>query len=115
MTATQTTTKCLRCGRTLRSAKSIAAGYGPTCAARIAQAAKVIDLAAYKANQIAKAAELIELKAIVRTTATTFAVVSSNGADTYETDTYRQTCTCKAGERGLRCYHLAAAQILVAA
>lgn len=115
MTATQTTTNCNRCGRTLRSAKSIAAGYGPTCAAKIQKAAKVVDLAAYKAQQIAKAAELIELRAIVRTSTNTYAAVSSDGTATYETDAYRQTCTCKAGERGIRCYHLAAAQILTAA
>lgn len=113
MTATQTTAKCTRCGRTLRAAKAIADGMGRTCKAKVAAAAK--SATEYKPVQIAKAAELIELKAIVRTAANTFAAVSSNGADTYETDTYRQTCTCKAGERGLRCYHLAAAQILVAA
>lgn len=115
MTATQTTAKCTRCGRTLRSAASVAKGYGPTCAAKIAQAAKVVDLAAYKAAQIAKAAELIELRAIVRTAPATFVAVSSDGTATYETDAVAQSCTCKAGERGIRCYHLAAAQILAAA
>jgi hypothetical protein len=114
MTATQTTTKCI-CGRTLRAAKSVKLGYGPRCYAKIQKAAKVVDLAAYKANQVAKAAELIELKAIVRTAPATYVAVSSNGADTYETNTAAQTCTCKAGERGIRCYHLAAAQILNAA
>ena len=72
MTATQTTAKCI-CGRTLRAAKSVARGYGPRCWAKIQEAAKVVDLAAYKANQVAKAAELIELRAIVRTSATVFA------------------------------------------
>jgi len=114
MTATQTTTKCI-CGRTLRAAKSVERGYGPRCYAKIQKAAKVVDLAAYKANQVAKAAELIELRAIVRTSATVFAAVSSDGTATYETNTAAQSCTCKAGQRGLRCYHLAAAQILIAA
>jgi len=113
MAATQTTAKCIRCGRTLRSAKSIADGAGRTCKAKIAEATK--SATEYKPVQVAKAAELIELKAIVRTSATAFVAVASNGTATYETDAYRQTCTCKAGERGIRCYHLAAAQILAAA
>jgi hypothetical protein len=41
--------------------------------------------------------------------------VSSDGTATYETNTAAQSCTCKAGQRGIRCYHLAAAEILVAA
>ena len=114
MTATQTTAKCI-CGRTLRAAKSVARGYGPRCWAKIQEAAKVVDLAAYKANQIAKAAELIELRAIIRTAPATFAAVSSDGTATYETNAAAQSCTCKAGQRGIRCYHLAAAQILNAA
>jgi hypothetical protein len=114
MTATQTTTKCI-CGRTLRAAKSVARGYGPRCYAKIQKAAKVVDLAAYKAAQIAKAAELIELRAIVRTAPATFAAVSSDGSQTYTVNPAAQSCTCKAGERGIRCYHVAAAQILNAA
>ncbi|MFJ5984367.1 DUF6011 domain-containing protein [Lentzea sp. NPDC092896] len=114
MTATQTTAKCLGCGRVLRAAKSIAAGRGRRCAAKVREAIKVAAFD-YKPEQIVKAAELIELKAIVRTTPATFAAVSSNGANVYEIDQYRRTCTCKAGERGVRCYHLAAAQILTAA
>jgi hypothetical protein len=114
MTATQTTAKCI-CGRALRAAKSVKLGYGPRCYAKIQKAAKVVDLAAYKANQIAKATELIELKAIVRTAPATFTAVSSDGTATYETNVAAQSCTCKAGERGIRCYHLAAAQILTAA
>ncbi|MFJ9758299.1 DUF6011 domain-containing protein [Streptomyces sp. NPDC101149] len=53
-----THTHCLRCGRTLTSTKSRAAGYGPTCARHIRRA--TIDTRDYKDHQIASARELIE-------------------------------------------------------
>jgi alanine racemase len=93
--------RCARCGRKLTSAKAVANGYGRTCKTKIAKAAKVVDLAEYKAFQVAKAQELIELRAIVRTAPATYLAAA--------------TCSCKAGERGIRCYHLAAADILAAA
>ena len=110
-----TTSHCLRCGRSLRSAKSIATGYGPTCARKIATAAKVVDLGAYKADQVTKATELIATGALVPTGAHTFLTVASDGVTRYETDAYHQTCSCKAGQFGRRCYHLAAALIADAA
>jgi hypothetical protein len=84
-------------------------------AAKIAKAAKVVDLAEYKAFQVAKAQELIELRAIVRTAPALYLAVSSDGSVNYEVNTAAHSCSCKAGERGLRCYHLAAADILAAA
>lgn len=113
-TATTHCAHCARCGRTLRSATSIAAGYGPTCARRIREAAKVVDLTAYKAHQVEKATELIEQGGIIRT-GHLYLAVSTDGAIRYETSPAAGTCTCKAGERGLRCYHLAAATVLAAA
>ncbi len=114
----QTTTdprpQCRKCHRPLRSAKSIARGYGPTCAKRIAENATVAA-ADYKPVQVEKALELIELGAIVATVRKIlFEVVSTNGGERYIVDTGSRSCTCKAGARGVRCYHLAAAQILVA-
>lgn len=115
-TAPAPTAHCARCGRTLRSAASIAAGYGPTCARRIREATKVVDLTAYKTFQVEKAADLIEDGGIIRLTrAGDYAAVSSNGADHYLINIHNRTCTCRAGERGLRCYHLAAATVLAAA
>lgn len=48
---------CLRCGRALSAARSLATGYGPKCAARIRR-----NLAASEAKPylIAKARELLE-------------------------------------------------------
>lgn len=105
---------CLRCGRLLHSPKSIAVGYGPTCARKIAAAAKVVDLAAYKTEQVTKATELIASGALVPTGAHTFLTVASDGVTRYETDAYHQTCSCKAGQFGRKCYHLLSALILEA-
>jgi hypothetical protein len=118
MITTTATAKCTRCGRTLTSLRSIALGYGPTCARRITAAAAVVDLDAYKTFQVTKAIELIAERAIVaagRTSPTVFLAVSSRGDATYQVDTEDHTCSCPAGESGRTCYHLAAADILAAA
>lgn len=115
-TTATVTTKCNRCGRALRSEKSVKAGYGPTCKAKVAQAAKAIaETAVYKEFQMTKAVEVVELAAIVRTARAAFQVVSSNGHDVYLIDQTAHTCSCPAGEHGRICYHLAAADILAAA
>lgn len=107
------TTKCLRCHRTLRSAASIARGYGRTCQARITAAAK---LAAHKPAQVEKAVELLAdggLVLVRRRRTPVFQVVASNGVDRYLTAP--QACTCKAGLRGTStCYHRIAAQLIAA-
>ncbi|MEV8439130.1 DUF6011 domain-containing protein [Actinosynnema sp. NPDC051121] len=112
-----TTARCTRCGRTLRAAKSIAAGYGPGCKAKIAAAVKAEVVAQYKDATVAKAELLIADGGIVavRTRRTpVFRVVASNGVDTYLTAP--QACTCPAGLRGQHaCYHRVAAAILAAA
>ncbi|MFI7468653.1 DUF6011 domain-containing protein [Nonomuraea sp. NPDC049646] len=104
---------CLSCGRKLTAAASIAAGRGRTCQAKVRKAAIAADLTTYKPEQIAKAAELIDQNAIVPTSRDRlYAAVSSDGTTTYLVDQAAHTCTCKAGERGIRCYHLAAADVL---
>jgi hypothetical protein len=110
-----TTTKqanCLRCGRTLTSAKSIALGYGPTCSAHIRKATKSDTVTAHKPQAIAKATELIEQGGILPLRGRrVFTVISSDGAATYKTAP--QGCTCPAGIKGkFTCYHRVAAQIL---
>lgn len=116
MDTTPTPAKCLRCGRKLTAARSISNGYGRTCRARIiASAGKAVERAEYKPVQVAKAVEVIELGGIVRTTPALYLAVSSDGATRYEVDQVARSCTCKAGARGVRCYHLAAAEILAAA
>lgn len=113
MTNTTTpTTKCLRCHRVLRSTTSIARGYGPTCHTKVTAAAKT---STHKPTQVAKAIELIEVGGIIplRTGRTrVFTVVSSSGTGHYLTAP--QACTCKAGLRGLTCYHRIAAQLIAA-
>jgi hypothetical protein len=109
-----TTTKqanCLRCGRVLRSAKSVAAGYGPTCSAHIRKATAV-QAATHKPAAIAKAQELIEQGGILPLRGRrVFTVVSSDGTGTYLTAP--QGCTCPAGIKGrFTCYHRVAATIL---
>lgn len=108
MTATHTA-KCLRCGRTLTAATSVAAGYGPTCTRRIRDAHTQI-LAQYKPHQITKARELIEAGAVVPLFGEIYTVVGSSG-DLYQTA--RQTCTCPAGVNGTHtCYHRIAVEII---
>lgn len=113
-TTTDIPRKCLKCHRVLRSAKSIARGYGPTCAKYIKENAAVAA-SDYKPEQVEKALELIELGAIATTVkALLFEVVSTSGTEHYYVDAVSRVCTCKAGARGVRCYHLAAAQIIAA-
>lgn len=104
---------CLRCGRVLRSAKSIAAGRGRTCQAKVRAAAKVVDLTEYKPAQVDAARELIEDGAIILLRPRIYIAVSSDGTETYRTA--RQGCTCPAGIKGRGCYHRAAVAILNAA
>lgn len=114
MTTTQTTAKCINCGRTLRSADSIARGYGRTCARKIRDAKAGAELAEFKPTQIADAIELIEDAAIIQLRGRIYQSVSSNGQELYLTATTGQ-CNCPAGLRGIRCYHVAAARIVAAA
>ena len=108
---TTTHTNCLRCGRTLTSARSMATGYGPKCAAHIRHS--TVDLADYKAHQVASAKELIEDGAIIPLRSVVFIAVSTDGTETYKTAP--TGCTCPAGLKGSRCYHQLAARMLLAA
>lgn len=110
--AATTHTNCLRCGRALRSAKSTAAGYGPTCARKVREAARAEVVAQYKAHQVAKAEELIEQGGLIPLRGRhVFLAVSSDGSATYRT--HRAACTCPAGIKGIHpCKHRIAAHIL---
>ena len=55
-TGSQTTTKCRRCGRILRSVKAVAEGMGATCARRAATEARVAAI--YTPEQVDKARDL---------------------------------------------------------
>jgi hypothetical protein len=104
---------CLRCGRTLRSPKSIALGYGPTCNAHIRNAEHTADLRDYKPAQIADAVELIADGAIIPLRSVVFLTVSSDGREMYKTAP--TGCNCPGGLKGRLCYHTAAARLLLAA
>lgn len=111
---------CLRsgCGRKLTAAASRQRGYGPVCWRRIQSAAAgtAPSQTRAKPEQHAKALELIASGGIRPLSRDgVFAAKSSDGTAVYVTDAIYQTCTCKAGQRGRYCYHLAAAEILTAA
>lgn len=103
--------RCLHCGRWLRTAKSIARGYGPKCSAKVAASAQTLELADWKPAQIQSALELIEDAAIVRLRRNIFKSVSSKGDAFYLTAP--QACNCPAGLAGRMCYHRAAVEILI--
>lgn len=104
-------TNCLRCGRSLKSTKSQAAGYGPRCARHIRNAA--VDLTDYKPHQINSARELITDGAIIPLRSVIFITVSTDGTETYLSAP--TGCNCPAGLKGSRCYHTLAARLLLAA
>jgi uncharacterized Zn finger protein len=110
-----TTAKCRRCHRALRSADSIARGYGRHCHRlhRQEQAAKLL-LASYSDVQVEKVRQLLADGGVQRVDRTTFLAVASNGIDRYEVSTAHASCTCPAGAHGRACYHLAAATLAAA-
>ncbi|UOX85309.1 SWIM zinc finger family protein [Amycolatopsis sp. FBCC-B4732] len=71
-------------------------------------------LANYSPVQVEKVRQLLADGGIARVDRTTFTVVASDGVHRYEVSTAHASCTCKAGEHGRRCYHVAAAQLAVA-
>lgn len=104
-------TLCLRCGRTLT--KSV--GYGPTCARKIREAAKVVNLTEFRdaKSALAKAVELIEQGGIVRTRVQgVYLAVSSDGGQQYMVDTVEGSCNCRGCQRTGHCYHVVAGNIL---
>jgi hypothetical protein len=106
-----TESRCLRCGRKLTSAKSLAAKYGRGCAAKIRQAAIEEVRAEFSTDQQAKADELIRDGGLVPTNREgVYRAVSSDGSTSYLV--HAAVCNCKAGLRGKRCYHQLAARVL---
>lgn len=106
--------RCIKCHRVLRSIKSIERGYGPTCAGRVRANAVAVAMD-FKPVQVEKAVEAIELKAVIPARGNVFHAVPANGVGRYYVNADTHACTCKAGQRGVRCYHVAAVRILTAA
>lgn len=110
------TTQCGKCHRVLRSAKSVALGFGPTCYRKVKAQAKARAItAAYKPHQITKAEELLSLGALVPLRGNrVFLVPSSDGSETYRT--HKAACTCPAGVKGVHpCKHRIAAHMVALA
>jgi hypothetical protein len=105
---------CLRCGRTIYAAASVRAKYGPGCRARIRREAVAAVGEDFKAEQFAKALELISDGGLVpHAHAGVYRAVSSRGDVTYLAHSHG--CTCPAGLRSRSaCYHQAAARVLEA-
>ena len=107
-------TRCLRCGRNLRSAASVKASYGPVCRMRIRAAATAKAVAGFTAAQVDKARELISDGGLVPASRPgVFRAVSSTGDATYLT--HSAGCNCPGGLRGRStCYHSLAARLVLA-
>lgn len=72
--------------------------------------APTTPLASYTEAQIRKAITLIKTGHVRHVEHThEYLVTASDGVTRYICDAYRLTCTCRAGELGRHCYHLAAA------
>jgi hypothetical protein len=103
--------RCLRCRRVLKSARSVAERYGKGCAAKIRQAALDEARRDFTEDQQSKAAELIRDGGMVpHPHKGVFTAVSSKGDVTYLA--HRAACTCPAGIKSRRCYHVLAARVL---
>lgn len=111
MNTTTEQARCGHCHRPLRSTRSIALGYGPTCHRKIRRSTAT-QAEQHKPAAIAKAQELIEQGGIVQLRGRrVFTVISSSGTATYKTAP--AACTCPAGIKGrFTCYHRVAATIL---
>jgi hypothetical protein len=104
---------CGRCCRPLVAHRSVDVGYGPGCRSRMAFAARAVG-ARYTPEQLAKAVESVELRAVVHGARDDYFALSTAGDVIYTVDRAAATCTCPAGRHGTRCYHLAAADLLSA-
>lgn len=100
-------TKCKRCRRKLTDPKSIARGYGRTCAAKVA-ASVAASVAPFKASQVDNALTLIADGAIEPAGDNGYIVIGRSG--TYST--HATGCTCRGAQYGRVCYHLIAANVL---
>jgi hypothetical protein len=109
--------RCLGCRHLIRSAESLATGYGAGCRAKMRQAARTADLSAWTPSQIEEARQAIEDGAVVPSTRDgVFHVVSSDGSEIYRT--HRGGCNCTNGLQTLPprpCWHRAAAAVVLAA
>ncbi|ABW14380.1 hypothetical protein Franean1_5017 [Parafrankia sp. EAN1pec] len=105
MIASQDIVRCKGCHRPLRTAATIATGFGPICARR-----QHLVAAGYSSGQITDAIELVELGGVIHLRGTgdrrVYLTVGSKGV-VHRTAITGQ-CNCHAGLIGKRCHHGAA-------
>ena len=99
------------CKGVLRTAESIARGMSKACDRKVRQAEAVAAQAGYSADQQAKAAAAIRSGEVAVEGPGLYSVPSSKGDGTrYATD--GRSCTCPAGVKDRRCWHLLVAAVL---
>ncbi|WP_066073817.1 DUF6011 domain-containing protein [Frankia sp. EI5c] len=103
--------RCLRCGRTLTSPPSIAAGFGPGCTRHFRRVAPTLP--GFTDRQIADALELLELGGIVPLRGRHVWLTIGHRGTAYRTASTGQ-CTCVAGAHGKPCHHAAAVRLVAA-
>lgn len=93
------TARCLRCGRRLKSARSVAASYGPGCRARIRREAREHALDGLNDRQRDKALEVVSDGGVVRSGHKgVWLVASGDGSQVYRA-TVNGNCSCAWGVR----------------
>lgn len=105
-------TRCLRCGRKLRSAQAIARRMGDGCWRKVRKAeASAGQSGAFSPEQHAKAAAAIRSGEVKAEGPGLYSVPSSKDDGTrYATD--GRSCCCPAGAVDHRCWHLLVALVL---
>lgn len=106
---------CRKCHRPLTSLRSIReatrnGGYGRGCARKVAENVRAAALSETVTDE---ALELVEDGGAVQVTPAMWATVSTDGKRTYLTSALAGTCTCKSGQFGRLCCHLAAVAALL--
>ncbi|MFE7461696.1 DUF6011 domain-containing protein [Nocardiopsis terrae] len=102
MAANTNTPRCGKCRRPLTSPTSIRRGYGTGCWTK----ARNTTAAEFKPHQRESAREAIEDQALVLLRDDIHLVVGTNGTAIHRTTPNH--CSCPAGVRGARCWHLLA-------
>jgi Family of unknown function (DUF6011) len=116
--APATETRCLRCHRVLRAAKSVAARYGKGCEAKIRQEARERALEGLSDSQRAKAIEIVsDGGAVASNRDGIWQVTSGDGSAVYIT-TADGHCNCRWGLRrtsaGIKvCAHVGAVRLVL--
>jgi hypothetical protein len=109
--------RCLRCGRKLTSAKSVAAKFGKGCAAKIRQAARETALEGLNEKQRDKALEIVaDGGAVPSNREGVWHVTSGDGSQAYLT-TRDGHCNCRWGLRRVSaetkvCAHVGAVRLV---